>query len=102
MSSTAQCFLAHGFAQRDAEVGPQDGQHDSRHAAPGADVQHRLARLQQPADFQAVDQVAADKLVVIRMPGEVQFGVPVPEQPAISLQKDGLLLGQLHVVPNQG
>ena len=36
-------FLLRRFAEADRQVGPQDRQHDARHAAAGAHVEHALA-----------------------------------------------------------
>ena len=40
-------FLLRRFAQADRQIGPQDREHDARHAAAGADVEHALALFQQ-------------------------------------------------------
>ena len=95
-------LLADRLAERNLQIVPQNGQHHSRNPPAGADVQHGLARAEKTGEGLAVDQVPADELLEIGMPGEVDLAVPIPQQPAILIEPGDLPLRKFDVVSLQG
>ena len=79
-------FLLRRVAEVDDQIGPQNRDHDARHAAAGADIEHSLALFQQFAELVAIDDIAADELFDRRVPRQVHPLVPRPQQAAIEIE----------------
>ena len=87
------CFFPNTVAKRELQIGPHDGEHHPRHAAAGAHVEHFLALSQMGGELQRIDDIAADEFLVIGVPGQIELGVPVPEQTAVFVEQFKLLPG---------
>ena len=94
-------FLGHRIAQRHVEIGPQNRQHDPRHAAAGADIEHRFARLQKSLQPLAIDDIAGDEFFVVGMPGQIEPRIPIPKPLAIVVQQRNLVVGEFDAVPGK-
>ena len=65
-------------------VGPNDRQHDARHATTGADVEDPIARLRVAFENSSVStRSRAYELLVVGVPRQVQLLIPLPHQSAI-------------------
>ena len=64
-------FLAHRFAKHHAQVFAHNSQHDAGYSAAGSHIENGLTFAQISGNRQAIDEVAVDEFVEIRMPGEV-------------------------------
>ena len=88
-------LLGHRVAKFDRQIGPENRQHHARHSAAGADVEHAVAGIEKLFEGLAVDDVAADEFFVGGVPRQIELLVPVPQQPAIAVERVDLVGGQV-------
>ena len=101
IAATARAFLATESHSATVEIGPQNRQHDARHAAAGPDIQHRFARFQKSLQPLAIDDIAGDEFFVVGMPGQIEPRVPIPKPLAVVVQQRDLIVGKFDAVPGK-
>ena len=76
-------FLGNAIAKRYVQIGPEDRKQNSGHATSGTQVQDLFVGLQEFAQLVAIEQIPLHKEFRGRVPGEIDFGVPLPCQAAV-------------------
>lgn len=94
-------LLTDGIAERDVQVGADDGEDDAGDTSAGADIEDLFAFAKVACNNETVDDVTADEAVVVGVPCEVDLGVPLPERLGVAVEEGDLVVRQFDLVSGQ-